>query len=155
MASRSPCTSWTISAALEINRWNQHLDRERNRPSDRCCFRSATACSEKWKTDAARAASARPREDLAEVFDVPAPPEAMTGIETASRHGCGQPAVETGPRCRPDRSRSAGFRRRRGFGFARPLDGVAVRRGLTAAREDPEAPSHSFASMATTTAWLP
>ena len=44
----------------------------------------ATACSEKWKTEAASAASARPRVNTSrKCSNVPAPPDAITGICTA------------------------------------------------------------------------
>src|SRR5262249_32918 len=47
-------------------------------------FNSATACSEKWNTDAASAASARPVVNTSwKCSNVPAPPDAITGIETA------------------------------------------------------------------------
>jgi hypothetical protein len=74
--------------------------------------------------DAASAASARPGEHVDEISSVPAPPEAMTGIETAPDTAAviGQSKPIFVPSRSMDVSR---FLRAARLGLARPLDGVA------------------------------
>ena len=72
------------------------------------------------------------------------------------RHRGGQRAVEAGLRAVAVDRRQQNLAGAARFGLARPLDGVAIRRGLSAARVDREAVAGArFASIATSTAWLP
>ena len=68
----------------------------------------------------------------------------------------GQRAVEAGLGAVAVDRRQQDFAGAARFGLARPFDGVAIRRGLSAASVDREAiADRAFASMATRTAWLP
>ena len=86
----------------------------------------------------------------------PAPPEAITGIDTAAETAA--VSAQSKPAFVPSRSIDVSriSPAPRAFGLARPLDGVAIGGRLAAARVDGEADRRrAFASMATTTAWLP
>ena len=57
-ASILPLDQLDDTPALEVDRWDEHYVLTGTPLSFRYVFRSPTACSEKWKTEAARAASA-------------------------------------------------------------------------------------------------
>src|SRR5262249_12244050 len=87
------------ASALEVDGGDQHRGGRREEAggrevpgsrrtaiplSRRYAFRAATAWSLKWNTDAASAASARPVvKTSTKCSNVPAPPDAITGIDTA------------------------------------------------------------------------
>ena len=138
--------------------------------SDRKFFSARIPSVEKWKTDAASAASARPRpKTSAKWSGVPAPPDAITGMLTAALTPRCQVAIEAGAGAVAIDRRQQDLARAARFDFARPIDGIAALGGRAATAEDlvggrrclsaidlrPQSSSLRFASMATTTAWLP